>query len=537
MKCKLLTLLTFSVLTVAAQEIEVLRGDCTPLPEGLEAAGTPAHVMQQRRLTLKTQWDANKTYHQLVILFSFSDTDFSMENPQEMYDSIFNGNGYNQGNGQGSVADYFREQSGGLLNLRFTVCDPVKISTVAQPYSSPTQDTHNYGSSQLAEAMKLTLNDNPGLDYSLFDWNDDGSIEQVIYVYAGYCGNQNSKKSYGHIWPNTSSFSTITTPDGLLISNYTCSAEKWANDKSCGIGTICHEFSHSLGLPDIYPTSSSAGYSAVDEWDLMDGGNFTNYGWCPPNYSPLEKMLLGWTKPIELTGPATISGLKPASQGGEIYQIKHTANEYLLLENRQWDGWDLGLPGKGLVVYHVNYIASRWSNNTVNNTAGKPNYHLITADNINLYDDWINLLKARGVKSQNDVYQNAGRLNSWIFSSAPYPWTTDSTDVMLDSLTDNSLPAAKMYNASGTSGTLLGKPITDIRQNEDGTVSFLFMGGERMKGDMDNDKQHTLADLVAIATIIALGGSDEQRKAADVNGDGRVTVADIVCLQLYYLNK
>ena len=532
MKRKLLTLLTFSALSVAAQEVTVLHGDCTPLPERSGAALSPAHAMQQRRLpSPRTQWDATKTYHQLVVLFTFSDKDFSMDNPREVYDSIFNGRGYNQGHGKGSVADYFREQSGGLLNLRFTVCGPVKISTVAQPYSSPTKDTHNYGSSQLAEAMKLTLNDNPGLDYSLFDWNDDGSIEQVIYVYAGYCGNQNSMKSYGHIWPNTSSFSTITTPDNHTISNYTCSAEKWANDKSCGIGTICHEFSHSLGLPDIYPTSSSAGYSVVDEWDLMDGGNFTNYGWCPPNYSPLEKMLLGWLTPTELTEPATIAGLKPVSQGGEVYQIKHTANEYLLVENRQWDGWDLGVPGKGLVVYHVNYVASKWRSNSVNNTKGKYNYHLINADNISIYEDWMDMLTARGVTTQDAVYQHSSRLNSWIFSSAPYPWTTDSTGVTVDSLTDHSLPATKMYNAGNTSGTSLGKPITDIRQNEDGTISFLFMGGAPLRGDMNGDRQLTMADVVEMATVIALGGTSEQRHAADVNDDGQVTVADIICLQ------
>ena len=243
-------------------------------------------------------------------------------------------------------------------------------------------------------------------------------------------------------------------------------------------------------------------------------------------------MLLGWLTPTELTEPATIAGLKPVSQGGEVYQIKHTANEYLLVENRQWDGWDLGVPGKGLVVYHVNYVASKWRSNTVNNTKGKYNYHLINADNINLYEDWTAMLKARGVTSQNDVYQHDDRMNSWIFSSAPYPWTTDSTGVMLDSLTDHSLPATKMYNAGSTSsGTLLGKPITDIRQSEDGTISFLFMGGAPLRGDMNGDRQLTMADVVEMATVIALGGTSEQRQAAYVNGDGQVTVADIVCLQ------
>ena len=56
----------------------------------------------------------------------------------------------------------------------------------------------------------------------------------------------------------------------------------------------------------------------------MDGGNFTNYGWCPPNYTPIEKMLLGWLTPVELTEPASIVNLKPVSEGGEVYIAYYT---------------------------------------------------------------------------------------------------------------------------------------------------------------------------------------------------------------------
>ena len=59
--------------------------------------------------------------------------------------------------------------------------------------------------------------------------------------------------------------------------------------------------------------------SVVDEWDLMDGGNYTNRGWCPPNYSPLEKMLMGWLTPEELTENTDINGLKPIAEGGKAF--------------------------------------------------------------------------------------------------------------------------------------------------------------------------------------------------------------------------
>jgi M6 family metalloprotease-like protein len=427
-----------------------------------------------------TGWDATKTYKQMVVLFEFTDSAFHREDVRAAYDKIFNQTGYNEGQGAGCVADYFRDQSGGLLNLSFDVYGPVKVSGKAQPYDAPTKDTRNYGRTQMEEATRKVLEANPGVDYSQYDWNGDGTIEQVIFVYAGPGGNKSQELCYGHIWPNTSSFSTITTPDGKKIYNYTCSAELWqANSRrSCGIGTICHEFTHSLGLPDIYPVGNDLPKSTVDEWDLMDGGNFTNLGWCPPNFSPLEKMLMGWLQPVELTEATSVTALKPAAEGGTVYQVKHTANEYLLLENRQWNGWDKGLPGKGLVVYQVDYAASAWSGNRVNSFKEENNfrYKIVHADNI-LYDDWVDLAVSRGVTSLNQLYKNTGRLNSMLLSTSSYPWSTDSTTFVNNELTDTSVPATIMHNNNSAGVKLLGKPITNIQMSEDGLVSFDFMGG------------------------------------------------------------
>ncbi|MBR6827998.1 MAG: immune inhibitor A, partial [Prevotella sp.] len=254
------------------------------------------------------------------------------------------------------------------------------------------------------------------------------------------------------------SFTTVTAPDGTKIANFSASGELWKNNLgSCGIGTICHEFSHSLGLPDIYPTTNDAGYSVVDEWDLMDGGNFTNYGWCPPDYSPLEKMLFGWLTPVELTEPATIKNMKTLADGGDVYIIKKTEDNYYLLENRQWQGWSLGVPGRGLVIYHVDYLESKWSSNSVNNVKGAYRYELVHADGLD-YDAWDNLLELRDAKTK---YINKTRMNCLYLSTSPFPWTTDSTATVDQALTDTETP------------------ITNIRMTDDGLVSFDFRGGDQ----------------------------------------------------------
>ena len=414
------------------------------------------------------EWHPNRIYHQMVVLVSFSDFDFKTEDPQAVYDSIFNERGYNQGDGPGCVADYFRDQSEGRFNLKFDVYGPIKVDAQARD-DYLEEGKINNGKNVFVEAMDKLLLQQPDMDFSLYDWNDDGRMEQVVFVYAGYAGNQTA--SLGHIWPNTGGMD-FTTPDGQQETHYSASGELWTNGRSCGIGTICHEYSHCLGLPDIYPTIKSVSYSSVvDQWDLMDGGISTNWGWCPPNYSPMEKMLLGWLEPKELVSDTVVTGMKPLSEGGEAYLIRHTQGEYLLLENRQWQGWDMAAPGQGLLVWHINYDESAWQNNVVNNTEGLPKCHLIAADNMD-YSEWVALYRARG--GTNTYQDKTRRLHRCILSSAPYPWATDSTDFVNNELTDTSLPATVMYNQNATGSTQLSKPITAITKDDDGAISFVF---------------------------------------------------------------
>ena len=460
--------------SMAQEEFSIVRGHCLPDLE----EGSPTH-RAARLPAISNKWDADRTYHQLVILVSFRDTDFSLDHPMEYYDRLFNEPGFNEEkrNASGCVADYFRAQSYGLFNLKFDVYGPIKVDTLAQPYNNPTEKTKNFGGAilrratlQLLDSLAAGVYDNDGWDgdFDKYDWNNNGSINQVIYVYAGVPGNISDERSYGHIWPNTSTFTSVQTPGGKRISSYSCSGERWPTNSilRCGLGTIAHEFSHCLGLPDIYPTKDEVGYSVCDEWDLMDGGNFTNYGFCPPNYTALEKYLLGWLEFTDLDTPATVTDMKPSAEGGDVYRIKHSDSEWYLLENRQQRDWDLGAPGKGLVIYHVTYDGSVWRNNSVNNDRDKRRFYLVPADNKD-YDTW------RAEIGVNNPYATSPRLNNRHLSTSPYPYVSGG-EVLNNQLTDISVPAAVMFYPDGA---LLGKPITNITMTDDGLVSFDFMGG------------------------------------------------------------
>ena len=446
----------------AQDEWTVVHGDC------LAEQSVPTHRAGRLKLpAINNQWDASKIYRQLVILINFSDKQFLSEDPQAQYNQILNESGYNERKGPGCMADYFREQSGGLLNLQFDVYGPFDVSQQAQPYENPDSKTRNHGKDSFAEATHKLIEQYPELDFTPYDWNGDGRIEQVVYVYAGQPGNLGAT-TYGYTWPNTGSMSAITTPDNLIISNYTASGEYWpySTPISCGFGTICHEYSHSLGLPDIYPTNGWV-YSVCDEWDVMDGGNFTNYGWCPPNYTPLEKMLLGWLTPIELTEAASIINLPAVSEGGAIYQIRHSDTEYLLLENRQHTRWDAGTPGHGLLVWYVDYDEAEWRANRPNNRQNDPRFHPVYADGLD-YAAWKTKISAEG---SNNPYQHSGRMNSRILSTAPYPFEENNA--------------------------LIDEYITNIQESEDGLISFDFMGGASGIKEMNDAKlnRHEYYDL------------------------------------------
>ena len=400
-------------------------------------------------------WDTNKIYRVPVVLFSFADCDFSRDDPREFYDRVFNERGYNLGVGPGCVADYFRNQSNGLFNIQFDIIGPVKLSTKQKSSSSD----ENKGQSQIREALKAA---DELVDFSVYVWDGETSVRSVILIYAGYGGNESHDVATGCIWPNTGY--SFATADGVSLGYFSASNELWSNNQFAGIGTICHEYCHTFGLPDLYPIRGNE-YSVVDEWDLMDGGCYSGDGWCPVNLSSLERQLLNWQTPVDLTTSTDITNMLPFDLSGVAYRILNDAfsDEYYLLENRQQVGWDFMLPGHGLLVAHVDYNYTAWVGNDVNSVVNHHRYDFFHADGLdfNYYKDLY------GTKNK---YNEDGRTIRLQNTAYPY---TDSEGVVHDALTDTTTPAATLYHARSDGSFFMGKPITQIRET-DGHISFHF---------------------------------------------------------------
>ncbi|WP_303221540.1 M6 family metalloprotease domain-containing protein [uncultured Prevotella sp.] len=433
-----------------------------------------------------------------VILVEFSDVEFSVENPKATFDKYLNGKElFNKetdpemGQNYASVAKYFKDMSFGKFEPEFEVYGPVNLGKPLATYGAGYSSQENMG---LLLTDACTAVDDE-VDFTQYDSNDDGNIDLIYIIYAGF-SQSIAGNSTDCIHPKSGYLSLAKSFDGMDVKRYGVNNElngtpaDQANGPIInGIGLFCHEFSHCMGLPDLYPKSGSIAEACInqnmDYWSLMDAGEYTANGYRPTAYTAWERERLGWMEIGTLTGPSNVE-LKSLDEGGAAFRIYNdkdeTGHEYYIVENVQNNGWNKNLFGNGLMVTHVDYLSSQFSLGgcKVNNTGGHPRMHVMAADGMfvpeyflgsTIEDSYITFLKEHNA----DLVAKYG---GQVFSIEDYkaeaagdlfPGTSNAT-----SLTDDSQPMkAWTYN-----GETMGKPITDITNDtEKGIVSFKFMGG------------------------------------------------------------
>lgn len=308
----------------------------------------------------------------LVVLVQFSDNSFTYGH--ESFKRMLNETGYSDYGAAGSARDYYIENSGGNFLPDFDVYGPVTLSHPMSYYSA-NDDAKAY--EMVVEACRALDKD---VDFSVYDRDDDGWVDNVYLFYAGY--GRADGGSMSTVWPHSSNVyrkGTTLLLDGVQIGQYACSNELIGNTRSMvGIGTFCHEFGHVLGLPDLYSTSDS-GALTVGYWSLMDHGNYADNGRCPVAMTAYERYYLGWTDPLILSESANL--LLPSVDANIGMRVNGSdAEEYFLLEYRRRSGWDSYAPGEGLLVWHIDYDRDIWNNNSVNNLPSHPYVRLLPAD-------------------------------------------------------------------------------------------------------------------------------------------------------------
>lgn len=426
---------------------------------------------RQKRMLRKAQASNafQGTKKGLIILVQFTDSKFKSGHDLALYKRIANDANYSDNNFKGSIKDYFKAQSRGMFELDF---DVVGICQLQHPYAyygkNNSQKEDVKPGEMVAEAC-LWAHEH-GINFSKYDWNGDGEVDQVFVLYAGH--GEASYKDANTIWPHmyylsASDYGKPLSLDGVTVDTYACSSELNGDGNLDGIGTFCHEFSHCMGFPDLYDTSY-AGWFGMGDFDLMCSGSYNGDSKCPAGYSAYEKAECGWLTLKDMTNieqETSIVGVQPMSADGDAYIIKNKGHEdeYYILENRQKTGWDSYLPASGLMITHVDYNADIWDWN-MPNTSGK-------------YED------ANGNTKTNDhqrltIFRAGKSTDEYGDASDLYPYGSNN------SLTKTSSPASTLYNTNSNGSKYMHVAITDIAIAADGTASFTLSKEEHQGGDV-----------------------------------------------------
>ena len=331
----------------------------------------------------------------LVILAEFQDTTFTIQDTKKVFTNYlmnedhFSDTRYGQNQNYKGVRGYFKDCSYGQFTPFFDVVGPIKLPRKHAIYGAGN------------DRMDLLLADacaavDDLVDFAKYDANNDGIVDLVYIIYAGHSANYHDNK-VSNIWPKSGTITISNKFDGKSIRRYGVSNELNGSDKTSknnkkinGIGLFCHEFSHTLGLPDIYAYRTPAedqDDQGMEYWDIMDGGTGVRGGRVPASYLAWEREVMGWMNIDELKKDSSIENLKSIDNGGKAYKIvnPNDSNEYIVLQSIQkgpwYQGWRDGTYGKGLLAYRVSYQFNKVNVfDFPNNVKGKPRVIPIPAD-------------------------------------------------------------------------------------------------------------------------------------------------------------
>ena len=335
--------------------------------------------------------------HGIIILAQYSDVKFTYS--KQNFVDMIGQSGYSYNGATGSAKDYFEAQFGNMYNFNFDVSDIVTLTNNRKYYGQNVGSDDSDARPQQMVSEACTLAADSGVDFSKYDDDGDGYVDRVFVIFAG--DDEADSGNEDCIWAHAWALSKAITLSGKKIFSYACASElgreivfdKWGNATAgeaylAGIGTFCHEYSHTFGLADLYDTDYNSNGGVCEAlWTttgLMDGGNMNNKGNTPPNWNAINRMQLGVGNCIELT-PGKYD-IKPISENGDYYKLETgTPGEYYLIECRDASNvWDSHTGGSGMLVYHIDRTSSAinnyWAQNAPNAYSTHQCADLIEAD-------------------------------------------------------------------------------------------------------------------------------------------------------------
>ena len=480
-------------------------------------------VARQKNMNRAANYDYNN-FRGLIILVEFNDCSFSRSDYATIANDIANAENYTGFSSQypytGSVRDYFSDNSGGLFQPHFDVVGPVTVNK-SQYYAQKTERAP-----QLVNEA-LTAVDSQ-VNFKDYDGDNDGMVDMIYFIFAGYGSNYSGNDSR-LIWPhagyvfNPQNMGWVIK-DGVYMGRYACSTEMygWPSRPEKiidGIGTICHEFSHVLGLPDFYDTDyeKSGGESHhPGDWDVMAGGSYNNYSRTPVGYTLYERYAIGFANPevINAAGQYTLQNVSTNTG----YRINSNQNkEYFLLENRQKDKWNKYAPGHGMLVFRIDYTNEEvWTlgSNTVNANPEHNYYELLRAGGYK--DGAVASDPFPGTKNVRKLNNETSPANLKTWAGKTTPWGLENIKetngvITFDVIDVNVLTSVELPKTISLS-VGLSYPLTVERYPESAPCTLEWTSNNESVATVD---QNGLVKGVSAGTayITVKANGDEQLKA------------------------
>ena len=399
----------------------------------------------------------------LVILMGFQDKRFIML--RAMVRALFNEVNYVTTGVYGSVHDYYYENSYGQLNLTADVMGPYVCDSNAAYYGRNDNQSVGYQ----AFATEAILAAAPHVDFSDYDNDGDGVVDCVHILFAGF--GEEAGGGADCIWSHKWNLFEPITRNNTTINTYSCSPELGGSFGTTltKIGVICHEIGHVFGAPDFYDTDyegTNGQFPGTGKWDLMASGSWNMGGASPAHHNPYTKSeIYKWTELKTLSSPTCVTLQPNSTDSSSFYKLNTTTRgEYYIVENRQQVGFDRGLPGHGMILYHAHADLPRGGGINV----GHPQKLYVVSASSHNHIPSGPVASYTGVESQLTPFP--GGTLSHILNDTTYPalisWAGDTSGHRLTYIGENThhntvsfvynggcTPEASTFSGEGISGT------------------------------------------------------------------------------------
>lgn len=264
--------------------------------------------------------------HGLTILVDFSDTApaFTVEQIKAWLLEP----GYSQGGLNGSIRDYYLDQSNGMLDFRNEVVGFVRAKQPKSYYEAGSGYTR--ATALVAELLEAI---DPMVDFAKYDNDGDGSTDSISIVYAGP-----SVEFAQGLWPHAGT--TQERRDGVRIPRY----QMTNLGNRLGLYVFAHEVGHMLfGWPDLYGFGN---YCIMG--NSSDAAN-------PVGINDVYRADQGWIPVIDITEATNARFGAAPNAGGYRYVNPNDPGEWFFWYNQRNTGRWSSLRGNGLLVLHFDH--------------------------------------------------------------------------------------------------------------------------------------------------------------------------------------